>query len=104
MTDDKQVKPMDGGIAVGAYLRYLRDIQKLQIADLAEKMATDPSQLWRIEKWRSDTRSSLLFKYIHALGGDANDVALLINNPAATVADGEALAKLRFAFIKQRKK
>lgn len=90
-------KATDGGLAVGAYLRYLREKQGLQIVETADKLNTNQTQVWRIEHWKSDTRSSLLFKLIRAVGGDANDVEMLINNPDATVEDGETLAKLRLA-------
>jgi DNA-binding XRE family transcriptional regulator len=95
MTEHKPLKPFDGGIAVGAYLRYLREAQGMQATEVAEKIGTDQTQIWRVEKWKSDTRSTLLFKYVRAVGGDANDVEMLINNPNATKSDGEALAKLR---------
>jgi len=95
MAEQKPHKSFDGGIAVGAYLRYLRVEQGLQATDIAEKINTDQTQIWRIEKWKSDTRSTLLFKYIRAVGGDVNDVEMLINNADATQSDGEALAKLR---------
>jgi transcriptional regulator with XRE-family HTH domain len=95
MTEQKPLKPLDGGIAVGAYIRYLREAQGMQATEIAEKIGTDLTQIWRVEKWKSDTRSTLLFKLIYAVGGDASDVGMLINNPNATKSDGEALAKLR---------
>ena len=95
MAELKLLKQLDGGIAVGAYLRYLREAQGLQAVDIAEKIGTDQTQVWRIEKWKSDTRSSLLFKYIRAVNGDANDVEILLNNMNATKTDGEMFAKLR---------
>lgn len=101
MNDHKTLKPLDGGASVGAYLRYLREKQGIQATEIAEAIGTDQSQVWRIEKWKSDTRSTLLFKYIRAVGGDANDVELLINNPDATVLDGETLARLRLSLKKQ---
>jgi hypothetical protein len=100
MEDDKHPKPTDGGIAVGAYLRYLREAQGLQAVDIADKIGTNQTQVWRIENWKSDTRGTLLFKFIRAVNGDANDVELLINNPSATISDGEALAKLRIGLKK----
>lgn len=93
-TPDKP-SPLDGGAAVGAYLRTLREASGITYAQISEKVGLDPSQIWRIEHWKSDTRSSALFKFIAAVGGDVNDVALLINNPAATKDDGERLARLR---------
>ncbi|NJK81345.1 MAG: helix-turn-helix transcriptional regulator [Chloroflexaceae bacterium] len=101
MKQKNDLEPLDGGIAVGAYLRYLRDKQGLHAKEIAEKIGTNQTQVWRIENWHSDVRSSLIFRHIRVVGGDANDVELLINNPAATVEDGEALAKLRLS-IKKR--
>jgi hypothetical protein len=95
MSDGKTPKTTDGGIAVGAYLKYLRESQGIGVEEVAEKIGTDQSQVWRIENWKSDTRSSLLFKFIRAVGGDGNDVELLLNNRDATKQDGETLAKLR---------
>lgn len=100
MEESKTPKPLDGGIAVGAYLRYLREAQSIQVQDVADKIGTNQSQVWRIEHWKSDTRSSLLFKFIKSVGGDANDVFLLMNNPDASVSDGETLAKLRLGLKK----
>jgi transcriptional regulator with XRE-family HTH domain len=95
MTDYEPIKPVDGGVAVGAYLRYLREAQGLKATEVAEKIGTNQSQVWRIDNWQSDTRSSLLFRYIRAVNGDANDVEMLINNREATQSDGITLAKLR---------
>ena len=100
MSEMKLLKPIDGGIAVGAYLRYLREAQGLQAIDIAEKIGTNQTQVWRIEHWKSDTRGTLLFKLIRAVRGDVNDVELLINNPDATQLDGETLAKLRLSLNK----
>ena len=97
MSELKQLRASDGGVAVGAYLRYLRETKGLQAIDVAEKIGTNQTQVWRIENWKSDTRGTLLFKLIKAVGGDVNDVDLLINNPDATQADGETLAKLRLS-------
>lgn len=97
MVETSQLKSLDGGIAVGAYLRYLREAKGLHAIDVAEKIGTNQTQVWRIEHWKSDTRGTLLFKLIRAVGGDANDVDLLINNPNATQTDGEILARLRLS-------
>jgi hypothetical protein len=96
-----ELKSLDGGTAVGAYLRYLREAQGLQAIDVAENIGTNQTQVWRIENWRSDTRSTLLFKFIRAVGGDASDVEILINNPNATHLEGEALARLRLGLKKK---
>ncbi len=95
MSDAPGSKSHSGGKAVGAYLRKLRESRGLSVAEIAEKLGSEPSQIWRIEKWRSDTRSSLVFKFIALVRGSAEDVFLLMNNPNATEEDGERLADLR---------
>jgi transcriptional regulator with XRE-family HTH domain len=95
MTDEKQTKTPDGLVAVGAYLRSLREAAGISVAEIADKVGIDTSQIWRIEKGKSDPRSSFLFRFIKAVDGSTEDVARLINNAKATAADGEALAKLR---------
>jgi transcriptional regulator with XRE-family HTH domain len=97
MTDQNAIKPLDGGVAVGAYLRFLREARGLQVAEVAEAIGTNDAQVWRIENWKSDTRSTLLFRFIMAVRGDANDVFLLINNPKATYEDGQSIARMRLA-------
>lgn len=81
--------------AVGAYLRYLREAVGLSIAEISTTIGIDPSQIWRIERGKSDPKSSTLFKLISLVGGDVHDVALLISNPNVTSADGITLARLR---------
>jgi transcriptional regulator with XRE-family HTH domain len=93
--EEPKLQSFDGGAAVGAYLRYLREARRIPATDIAEKIGTNQAQIWRIEHWKSDTRGTLLFKLIKAVGGDVNDIDLLINNPNATQEDGETLAKLR---------
>jgi transcriptional regulator with XRE-family HTH domain len=100
MEGGKQVIQADGGVAVGAYLRFLREAQGLSATEVAERAGTNQSQIWRIDNWKSDTRGTLLFAYIRAVNGDANDIARLINNPKATIEDGETLAKLRLAVLR----
>jgi transcriptional regulator with XRE-family HTH domain len=95
MPSRKIPKPPNGGIAVGAYLRALREASGLTIAQIAISIPLDDVQIWRIERWDSDPSSSTLFKLVQILRGDPADVALLINNPQATKDDGANLAKLR---------
>lgn len=100
MDEQNQVKPSDGGVAVGAYLRYLREAQGISVRDVADKIDTNQAQVWRIEHWKSDTRSSLLFKFIRTVNGSGDDVEMLMNNPGATAADGETIAKMRLKLNK----
>ncbi|OGO06022.1 MAG: hypothetical protein A2Y73_08895 [Chloroflexi bacterium RBG_13_56_8] len=70
------------------------------MVEIAAKVGVDQSQIWRIESGKTDTKGSFLFKFITAVSGDPNDVALLINNPLATKEDGERVARLRKELIK----
>lgn len=98
MGTDKKVRIRDnGGIAVGAYLRALRENLELTPTEVAAQIKSDPTQIWRIESWKADVRSSLLFAYIKAVGGSPDDVSRLINNPKASTSDGELLAKLHIS-------
>jgi len=99
MADKKDLPARAGSEAVGAYLRFLREAVGLSLVEAGDKIGMNPSQIWRLESGKADTRGSFLFKLIQAVDGDPNDVALLINNAAATKEDGERLARLR----KQRK-
>lgn len=95
---DKKMRTREsGGIAVGAYLRSLRENLELTPTEVAAQIKSDPTQIWRIETWKADVRSSLLFAYIRAVGGSPDDVARLINNPTASASDGELLAKLHIS-------
>jgi transcriptional regulator with XRE-family HTH domain len=95
MPNEKSPTAHAGGEAVGAYLRSLREAAGLTIAQISNTIAIDPSQIWRIEGGKADCRGSILFKFLTAVGGDPNDIALLINNPTATRSDGETIARLR---------
>jgi transcriptional regulator with XRE-family HTH domain len=97
MSNEKVPPAHDGGEAVGAYLRFLREATGQTVAQIANTIGIDPSQIWRIEGGKADCRGSILFRFIVAVGGDPNDIALLINNPRATRSDGENIARLRKA-------
>lgn len=95
MSEEKKPATQDGIKAVGAYLRFLREAAGISVAETANKVGIDVSQIWRIEKGKSDPRASILFRFITAVEGAPEDIAQLINNPKVTVKDGETLARLR---------
>jgi hypothetical protein len=97
MTADRDKPRGSGIVAVGVYLRALRESAGLSVAEVSEKVGMVPAQIWRVERGYSDTKGSTLFLLISLVGGDPADVAMLINNPAVTPADGETLARLRRA-------
>lgn len=101
MPSDNKKPAQAGSAAVGAYLRFLRESEGLTVGEIASKVGIDPSQIWRIESGKTDTRGSFLFKFIAAVNGDPNDVALLIGNLDATKEDGETVARLRKKIVSQ---
>jgi transcriptional regulator with XRE-family HTH domain len=79
-------------IAVGAYIRTLREARKMSRAELAAKTQTSGSQLVRIENGEQDTRSTLLAAIVNHLGGDFYDVGQLLLHEDATAEEGRQLA------------
>jgi hypothetical protein len=90
-----------GGKAVGAYLRTLREDAELTTTEVAARIQTHPTQIWRIETWQSDISSSLLLAYVRAIGGNVLDIEHLMNNPDANVHDGENLARKYLRYKEQ---
>lgn len=79
-------------IAVGAYIRVLREGRGLSRAELASAIGTHESQLYRIEKGDQDSRGSLLFTIIKELRGDIQDVYRLMTAANASADEGRQLA------------
>ena len=73
--------------AVGAYIRELREVRGLSRADLAARVKTHESQIYRIEKGEQDSRGSLLFAIIEALQGNVQDVYQLMRSGGAVDVD-----------------
>lgn len=101
MASKKEQSDQDSGEAVGAYLRSLREASGKTVIEIAHSVGIDSSQIWRIERGKSDPKSSTMFKFVALVGGDVYDLALLINNPDATREDGENLARLRRSKVMQ---
>lgn len=81
-------------VAVGAYLRTLREAQHLSRAALAAQVDTHESQLVRIEAGDQDPRGSFLLRLVSKLRGTAEDVARLLE-ASATEDQGRILAHQR---------
>ena len=75
-------------VAVGAYLKTLRDARGLTLADVASLSQTSETQVIRIESGKIDTRGSLLMRIIHAVEGSADDILRLSLVTEATDGDG----------------
>ena len=80
-------------IAVGAYLRRLRENLDLTQIDLALEVHTNESQIIRLEQGRVDTRGSLLMAITRVVQGSADDIFRLSTDQGATAHDGRDLAE-----------
>lgn len=79
--------------AVGAYLWELRRRKGVSRATVGKALGdVDHSQIERIEKGQTDTRGSLLLAFVHAVGGNPDDVVALMVEPKATADEGKQLA------------
>lgn len=81
-------------LAVGEYIRTLREEQHLTQGQVIERLATkygqkvSQSTFWRWESGQRSPRSTTLNGLIDVLGGSSADVSDLFNDPAATVNEG----------------
>lgn len=82
-------------IAAGAYLRALRERQGTSRAKVAALTGTHESQIERIERGDQDSRASLLFAIVDAVGGKYEDIAQLFRDQSLSVEDGRQLAERR---------
>lgn len=81
--------------AVGAYLRTLREGQRIPRQKLAEQFNTSLSNITRIEDGEQETRGSLLFALVRALHGNPLDIEDLLSRETVTVEDARNLARRR---------
>jgi transcriptional regulator with XRE-family HTH domain len=86
-------------LAVGAYLRRLRQEQELSITETAAALKTTEAQIRQIELGRRDTRGSMLVNHVNLLGGNWADVAELMLSQDA---DEERARTLAERWIAQR--
>lgn len=82
-----------GKEAVGAYIRALREANRLGQQVFAASLDTSKSLLDLIEKGKIDTRGSLLIHMLLQLHGSPADLVELMANPDATPEDGRQLAE-----------
>lgn len=80
-------------LAVGTYLRTLREAQDMSRARLAAQVGTHESQIVRIEAGDQDSRGSLLLRIVAAVHGSADDVQRLAMDDTATADTGRELAE-----------
>jgi transcriptional regulator with XRE-family HTH domain len=80
-------------IAVGGYLRRLRELNDLTITEVAAAMETNESQIRNIETGRRETRTSLMINLCSYLKGNLDDIAQLMLSETATAEKGRSLAE-----------
>jgi transcriptional regulator with XRE-family HTH domain len=79
--------------AVGGYLEAHRKQRGLSRVEVAARIGTNEPQVLRIEQGKIDTRSSLLARFAHVVGGDMRVVQRLLLDEGATREDGLRLAQ-----------
>ncbi len=80
-------------VAVGAYLRRLREAQQRSITEVAAQLGTGEGQIRRIEKGSVDTRASAMVQLCQLLAGNIGDIAYLMLSESATPAYARRLAE-----------
>ncbi len=83
-------------IAVGAYVRYLResyDLTSLTVSTLAH---VNPNYIWRIETGEIKPGAEKLAAVIRAVKGNFEEVSQLLLDENATEEDGRIVAERRF--------
>lgn len=79
-------------LALGSYLRVLREARDLTQQAVATALNVSARQLRNWERGESDPASSVLAAYLVLVDGSSTDVIDLLTNPNTTRADGERLA------------
>ncbi len=80
-------------LAIGIYLRTLREARSLSRLEVAEKIQTSEQQIFRIEAGEIDTRGSLLLLFVDAVRGNADDLRRIVVNKLSTAEAGRELAR-----------
>jgi transcriptional regulator with XRE-family HTH domain len=84
-----------GNVALGAYLRRLRELRGMSRARVVQTIGTNASenQIMRIEAGEIDTRATMLMFFLKAVQGNVHHAAELVLNSNATEEDGRRLAE-----------
>jgi transcriptional regulator with XRE-family HTH domain len=86
-------------VAVGSYLRKLREHQGMSVTKVAGILDTSEAQIRKIERGSVDTRGSMLINYCELVDGNLDDIAQLMLSETATPEYG---AKIAERWIAQR--
>jgi transcriptional regulator with XRE-family HTH domain len=80
-------------VAVGGYLRRLREARGYSATSVAHWLETGEGQIRRIEKGSIGTRAAMLINYCALLDGSLDDIAELMLSEQATAEHGVRLAE-----------
>ncbi len=86
-----------GNVAVGAYLRRLRELRRMTQIELAVELDVHESQIQRLESGRTSVGAALLLGVVRALGGELEVVADLLLDRHTTSGDGAGRVGRRLA-------
>lgn len=89
-------------VAIGLYLRRLREVKYSNRDLAAKKLRVDKSQVERLENGTHNVGSSFFLAFIKEMGGDPKHVLTLYDNPVAD-AIAEALAEDQIEILRQGK-
>ena len=82
-------------IAVGIYLKILRERQNIRRSQLADVVGLTEQHLWKIEEKGQETTATKLARIVQALRGDWSDIETLLLRDTSTDRAAE-LARRRF--------
>lgn len=80
-------------VAVGAYLRKLREVRGLSVTKVAGQLDTSEAQIRKIERGGVDTRGSMLLTFCDLVDGSLDDIAQLMLSETATPEYAERVAE-----------
>ncbi|HMO58911.1 MAG TPA: helix-turn-helix transcriptional regulator [Roseiflexaceae bacterium] len=106
-----------GRVAVGAYLRRLRDARGYTQIEVAVELEEHESQIHRLESGKTTVNAAVMFGTMRVVGGDPNDMIDLLLDPDDFADKGlraadrrldtqqsavQALAETRFGYASER--
>lgn len=83
--------------AAGAYLRVMREAKGYSRAEMAERLGSTETNLWRIEEDGQEPKAGLLLGFINEVRGSAADFYRLLLDTVASEDTGRKAAQLRLS-------
>jgi transcriptional regulator with XRE-family HTH domain len=88
--------------SVAAYLRTLRERQKISRAQIVGHTGASEQSIWRIETNDQEPKAELLVAFVDAVNGDIRHVYELLREKSSTAEDGMRLAEQRLKYLVAR--